>query len=95
MSAKGSTGRPETVYLTHPTGTRVRVAADVAAKYTALGYLSDNPKPKGPEGPPSESWTVGQLKSHAAQAGVDLDGATKKADILAAIEAAHDTEPDE
>jgi hypothetical protein len=36
---------------------------------------------------PSEAWTVGRLKEWAAEHGIDLGGATKKADVLAAIEA--------
>jgi len=44
--------------------------------------------PALPEGTPSDSWTVAQLKEYAAQEEVDLTGAEKKADILAAIQAA-------
>ena len=34
---------------------------------------------------PDESWTVADLRAYAKHNGVDLDGATAKADILAAI----------
>lgn len=34
---------------------------------------------------PAEDWTVKQLQDHAERAGVDLAGATTKADVLAAI----------
>lgn len=36
---------------------------------------------------PDESWTVVQLRAYAAEQDVDLDGATRKDDVLAAIEA--------
>lgn len=41
----------------------------------------------GPEGAPSEEWTVAQLKDYADTRGVDLAGASKKADILDALNA--------
>ena len=41
-----------------------------------------------PEGSPDESWKVDELKAYAAERGIDLADATKKADILAAIELA-------
>lgn len=43
------------------------------------------------EGKPLADMTIPELTDHAAAAGVDLDGATKKADIIAAI-AAHPQE---
>ena len=36
-------------------------------------------------GAPDESWTVAELREYAKANDVDLDGATAKADILAAI----------
>lgn len=36
-------------------------------------------------GTPDESWTVPQLRSHATSTGVDLTGATTKAEILSAL----------
>jgi|GEM_PF-6655949 len=46
MSAKGQAEVAATARLVHPTrGTRVRVAADQAAKYTQLGFV-DEAKPK-------------------------------------------------
>lgn len=38
-----------------------------------------------PEGDPSEAWTNAQLTQYAADQGIDLGGATVKADILTAI----------
>jgi hypothetical protein len=43
------------------------------------------------EGVPTESWKNDEIKAWAEAQGVDLGGATKKADMLAAIQAA-DTE---
>ncbi|MFM9563253.1 MULTISPECIES: Ish1 domain-containing protein [Streptomyces] len=37
---------------------------------------------------PSDKWTVDRLKQWATKHGIDLGGATKKADVLAAISAA-------
>lgn len=34
---------------------------------------------------PDESWTVAQLRAHAETHGIDLAGATTKADILTAV----------
>jgi hypothetical protein len=45
-------------------------------------------EPAGPEGEPSEAWTVAQLTDYAKREEIDLGGATKKADILSAIKAA-------
>lgn len=49
MSAKGK-GKAEaagTVRLVHPTrGTRVRVSADQAERYTQMGFVSMDAKPK-------------------------------------------------
>lgn len=40
-----------------------------------------------PEGTPSDSWTVAQLKEYAEAKGISLAGAEKKADILALVTA--------
>ncbi|GII98383.1 hypothetical protein CLV28_0706 [Sediminihabitans luteus] len=44
--------------------------------------------PAVPDGDPTETWKADQLKAYAAEHDVDLAGATKKADVLAAILAA-------
>lgn len=44
---------------------------------------------------PDESWTVPKLKKFAADNGIDLDGAKKKPEILAAIAAASDDSDDD
>ena len=58
--------------------------------------------PAYPEGQPSEDWTIPQLKAYAEHEGIDLGTATKKADILTAIngpapvdEAAVDSQPEQ
>ena len=46
----------------------------------------DVPAPaEGGDGVPDASWTVAELREYAKANDVDLDGATAKADILAAI----------
>ena len=46
---------------------------------------SENTDEAGKAGVPDESWTVVELREHAKTNGIDLAGATTKADILAAI----------
>ncbi|WP_280449962.1 hypothetical protein [Nocardia brasiliensis] len=66
------------------------VPADVAKRITNPdAWESDD---EG-DGEPSESWTVADLKAYAEQREIDLGDATKKADILAAIQAADDDNP--
>lgn len=48
----------------------------------------DAESPARPEGAPSTSWKVADLKAHAEENGIDLGDATKKEDIVAAITAA-------
>lgn len=52
-----------------------------------VGGASDS-KAETPEGGPSEKWTVDQLKAYAAEKKIDLGDASKKVEILAAIELA-------
>lgn len=51
--------------------------------------LASAPPSKGadaqPDGPPTDAWNLDQLRAHADAQGIDLAGATKKADVLAAI----------
>lgn len=44
--------------------------------------------PEFPDGAPDESWKVAELQAYAQAHDVDLGGATKKADMVAAIAAA-------
>lgn len=76
-----ATGRKQRVprhYLNHPIlGRGIRVAPSQAEQdRLAAG--------------PSEEWTVSQLVDYANTHGVDLGDASKKADVLAAIELARD-----
>jgi len=41
-----------------------------------------------PDGEPSEEWKAAELTAYAEREGIDLAGATKKADVVAAIAAA-------
>jgi len=63
----------------------------VAAQLERLGYTVENDgdvEGAGGGEHPLDGLTVEQLKAHAAEQGIDLDGASKKADIIAAIDAA-------
>ena len=82
MSAKDAPEPQETVWLTHNTGTRVRVAADDVTKYMGLGY---QPEESTVTQHPDQTWKVEQLKAYADEHDIDLDVATRKADILDAI----------
>jgi hypothetical protein len=48
-------------------------------------YAVRDVEPTFPDGEPAESWKVDELRAFARQHDVDLKGATKKAEILAAI----------
>lgn len=67
---------------------------DAADILKAMGYtMEGEPEPPAsPAAPPAadslDGLTVAELKAHAAEKGIDLKDATKKADILAAIRAA-------
>lgn len=52
----------------------------------AKAAADDQPADDQPEGEPSDSWTVAQLTDYAKREEIDLGGATRKADILAAIQ---------
>lgn len=61
----------------------------VADRLRAVEYVTEVEAPdEPPQGEPSESWKADALKAYAAEHGIDLAGATKKADIVAAITAA-------
>lgn len=46
--------------------------------------FTKTPRQRNADGP-DDSWTVTQLRNHADRNGIDLAGATTKADILTAI----------
>jgi hypothetical protein len=76
---------PEQVTLVNDKGTRIHVSKALAPKMRGF-------RPAGQAtalvGDPDESWTVAQLRTWADEHDVNLDGATKKADILEAIDLA-------
>lgn len=60
------------------------ILIDVPAQIPGSGVQTSVPKVSAPD----SSWTVADLKQYAADNGIDLGAATKKSDILAAIQAA-------
>jgi|GEM_PF-2993533 len=81
------------VYAYDEGGKTVRLAGgdEVPDGVTVGDHLTDAPAPtdeENVEGQPLEKLSVKELKALADEAGIDLDGATKKADLIAAIEAA-------
>lgn len=48
-------------------------------------FFKSTAKQAGRSTTPSDDWTVKELEDHAHAQGIDLAGATKKAEILAAI----------
>lgn len=84
---KGFTGQVAGVQFTDGVGETEDVAA--LAYFERHGYdivpEEQEPDPLYPEGDPTEKWTVDQLKAYATTNGIDLKGATTKADILLAV----------
>lgn len=78
--------------LTHPKGRTVIVPDETAPYYLAHGWfvpgtqpVTDSDEVVIPDGDPEKTWTNPQLVAYAEREGIDLDGATKKDDLLAAI----------
>jgi hypothetical protein len=70
-------------------GQPVEVSEAVAKDLAKRGLIEGSAAPKKKAEPDGlEAMTVDQLKAHAAEKGFDLGDATKKADIIAAIEKA-------
>lgn len=83
---------------------KVKILADNFGRYgTKAGDTIDLPEAKarsliqqgraviaGRSETPDESWTVRDLEGYASERGIRLDGASKKADILAAINATNE-----
>lgn len=84
------------ITLTHPgKGRQVTVPDAVAESYVSQGWVvPGSPAPAEPDSAPSKSWKVDELKAYAGEHGIDLGGATNKADILSVIEAAGSSEED-
>ena len=64
----------------------IEKVADVAPAKPA------DPAPPAPPADPIDAMKVDELKAYAAEKGFDLGGATKKADMIAAIAAARESE---
>lgn len=95
MASKQQPTQADTVRLVHAEkGTKVRVAADAAARYLAQGFqaLGSKVRTSTPilDGTPSEAWTVKDLREYAEANLIDLAGATRKGDILAVLAATAD-----
>ncbi|MGW4325447.1 hypothetical protein ACWEKR_06100 [Nocardia sp. NPDC004573] len=82
-------------------GAKVKVHPDNVERFDRLNVLMSKPEvvpvaapveeaepEPGLVGEPSDSWTVAQLQAYAKANEIDLGDATKKADILVAIERA-------
>lgn len=52
---------------------------------TNTDLFDEDDAPAYPDGDPAGSWKVPELKAWAEAQGIDLEGATRKGDILAAI----------
>ncbi|WP_404474833.1 hypothetical protein [Microbacterium aerolatum] len=85
------------ITLKHPGKGRTVVVPDaVAESYISQGWVvPGSPAPAEQDSAPSKSWKVDELKAYADENGIDLGDATKKADILAAIETAASSEEDD
>lgn len=84
---EGFTGISAGVQFTDGVGETDDVAA--LAYFRTAGYEVVEAKAKVdiPDGEPSDSWTVAQLKAYAAEHDVDLGDAKNKPDILAVLAA--------
>ena len=79
--------------LTHPKGRTVTVPDDTADFYIKNGWsvAGTEAAPDAAESEaaddltPTDKWTNEKLEAYALEHKIDLDGATKKADLLAAI----------
>jgi len=80
--------------LTHPRGRTVTVPKGSVEYYTSKGWsvagkaAEAAPVSGIPEGPFDTSWTIKQLTAYAEREQVDLEGATKKDEILLTLEVA-------
>jgi len=78
--------------LAHAKGQTVTVPDTAEAYYLDKGWTRAGAEETAPAVPgpatPDESWKNGDLEAYAAEHRIDLEGATKKADLLAAIAAA-------
>lgn len=85
--------------LQHPkSGRKVTVPADTADFYKKHGWVAPGTATEAPaavavpDGEPTGDWKVADITAYAERESLDLGGATKKADMLAAIAAARKSE---
>lgn len=87
--ARDGEGRDHYLYR----GTQVpdNIPVDEVKRLGDLGVLGTEDSgtadagPAFPEGEPTDSWTVPQLRAYAADRRIDLGEATRKGDVLAAV----------
>ena len=68
---------------------RSKLCSDLAQTTGRLGRSPGCRVRRAGGGHPTEQWTVPELKGYAEAHAIDLEGATKKADILAKINGSH------
>jgi len=77
------------VYLYRGAPVPESIPAAEVKRLVAEGFIEPLPEvevePPFPEGDPTADWKVAQLTAYAAAKSIDLDGATKKEDILAKL----------
>lgn len=71
------------------------VMAVSEATATRLGSEWADADAKARTESPDSTWKVADLKAYAADKGIDLEDATKKEDVLAAITASAEVKPNE
>jgi len=80
--------------LIHPKGQTVTVPDDTEDYYLQKGWAHAGTRPaEAPSEHPDKSWKNDDLVAYAAEHSIDLDGATKKDDLLSAIAANKKIEP--
>jgi hypothetical protein len=84
-----------TAKIVGPSGVLVEAPKHVASGLVRGGYAKYVEDQDEASGTPDATWKVAELKAYADEHGVDLGDATKKADILTAIEAAAEDDGDE
>lgn len=76
-------------------GQEVEIPATEAPGFSCQPEIWQTPLDSAPGGDPSSSWTIPALKAFAAEHEIDLGDASKKSQILAAIQAADTTSNDD
>lgn len=83
------------VFKHEATGRMVSLAGDAGDRYRELGWVEFTPVVDAAGDAPSSKWKVAALEAYAEEHGIDLAGASSKAEKLALIlEAGEDTDDD-